>query len=300
MILQRLLIGDGAHGVRNVGITLVLFLPGGFDIFSRNHGYEFAVIAVGQAGARSGVPKIKTFGFTDIQETLVIGKMLFQEVRQGGQNIAIELLDLQITGGLVVRQAVIAFEIVSASAVGIVPAERLVHVISRERSGRPVVSVGAGFGIHEETIEQTEAVRQRVMIGGHDLPRAIRTLRGSVISEDRKAGLSIGGISVAGRFHIAKHLIVGAIFLDDIDDVLDRAVSCKKFWGSEIHQAVILHGLLGVMRQRRAVRQGKHADISGDNRAAVLATLAVLFFVRGKRGVGRIWRATAVVHAHGR
>src|SRR3989475_8345484 len=56
MVLERLFVGDGADGIRNVGIALLAFLSRSFDILGRNHGYEFAVIAVGQTGARSGVP----------------------------------------------------------------------------------------------------------------------------------------------------------------------------------------------------------------------------------------------------
>src|SRR6266704_292472 len=101
-----------------------------------------------------------------------------------------------------------------------------------------------------------------MMIGGHYLPRAVGPLRSGATAENRKVGIAIGGVTVAGCFHVAKDLIVGAVFLDDINDVLDRTLSRKESWRGKIHQPVILHGLLCVARERGVVGQRNDADVS--------------------------------------
>src|SRR5260370_3757744 len=103
--------------------------------------------------------------------------MLFEQVRQRCQHVTVELVYLQIARWLILREAVRTFKIVRASPVGIVPAERFVHVIGGERGRRPVVSVGAGLGIHEEAVKQTETLRKSMMIRRHGLPRAVGPLR---------------------------------------------------------------------------------------------------------------------------
>src|SRR5260370_35068209 len=99
---------------------------------------------------------------------------------------------------------------------------------------------------------------------------------------------------------MTKHLIVGAVFLDDVDDVLDGAFACKKPERSKIHQAAILHGLLRIMRQRGAARQRNRADVSRNYRATVLPALFVFFFVARKHAVRWILRASTVVPTHRR
>src|SRR5207302_3009161 len=174
------------------------------------------------------------------------------------------------------------------------------YVFGGEGGGGPVVPVGTGFRIHEEAVEQTETLRQRVMIGSNDLTRAAGTLCGDAISENGKGRFAVGSVPVAGSFHVAEHLIISAIFLDDVNDVLDRAWPWEEFRGRKIHQAVVLQSLLRVARERGQIGQGEHADVSGDNGAAVLAALAIFFLVRRKGSVGRVRRESAVVHAHRR
>ena len=224
--------------------------------------------------------------------------MLLQQIRQRCQYIAFELAYFQISRRLVIWQPVKSLPVIRASSVRVFPAETFVNVVRRERGRSPIVSIRTRFGIHEEPVEQTESLRQRMMIGSHHLGRAVRPLRCGATSENSKLGLSIRGVPIARCLHVAKHLIVGAILLDNVDDVFDGDLSRKKFGRRKIDKPVILHGLLCVVRQRRAVRQRNHADVSGNNRPAVLPTLPVLFFIRRKRGVGWIRRATAVVHAH--
>src|SRR5205823_12579763 len=142
-----------------------------------------------------------------------------------------------------------------------------------EGGGGPVVPVGTGFGIYEEAVEQTETLRERVMVGRQDLTRTVRALCGDAISENGKGRFAVGSVSVAGSFHVAEDLIVSAIFLDDVNDVLDRAGPCKEFRGRESHQAVVLQSLLGVARELRQIGKCDHADVSRHDGTAVLATL---------------------------
>src|SRR5207244_5078148 len=135
---------------------------------------------------------------------------------------------------------------------------------------------------------QTETLRQRVMIGRNDLARTIGTLRGGAVSENGKSRFAVGSVSVAGSFYVAENLIVGAIFLDDVNDVLDRAWSWEEFHGRKTHQAVVLQSLLRVARELRQIGKCDHADVSRHDGAAVLAALAVFFWIRRKSGVGRI------------
>src|SRR6266851_9580059 len=115
-----------------------------------------------------------------------------------------------------------------------------------------------------------------MMIGGHHLARSVRPFRCGAASENCKIGLATRGVSVARCFHVAKDLIVSAIFLDDVNDMLDRAWLSKELGGRKSHQPVVLQSLLRVTRERRQVRQGHHADVSRNNRAAVLPALPVL------------------------
>ncbi len=224
--------------------------------------------------------------------------MLFEQVRQRCQHIAVELVYLQIAWWLVIRQPVKSFPVIRATSVRIFPAEPFVHVIRRECGRRPVVSVGAGLGIHEEPVKQTESSRKGTMVWRHHLPRAVRPLRSGSAPENCKIGLSIRGVPIARCLHVAKNLVVGAILLDDVDHVLDGALPGKQFRGRKSHQAVILQGLLRVARQSGRVRKRNDADVSRNNRPAVLPALPVLFFIRRKRGVGWIRSPPAVVHAH--
>src|SRR3989442_7637839 len=117
--------------------------------------------------------------------------MLLQQIRQRCQDIALELAYFQISRRLVIRQSVKSLPVVRASSVRIFPAETFVNVIRRERGRRPIVSVGARFGIHEKPVEQTESLRQRMVIGSYPLGRTVRPLRCGDTSDNSKLELSI-------------------------------------------------------------------------------------------------------------
>src|SRR2546429_6086745 len=101
------------------------------------------------------------------------------------------------------------------------------------------------------------------MIGRHRWGRAVRPLRCGATSENSKLGLSIRGVPIARCLHVAKHLIVGAILLDNVDDVFDGDLSRKKFGRRKIDKPVIPHGLLCVVRDRKSTRlNSSHGYIS--------------------------------------
>src|SRR2546430_17385618 len=136
----------------------MLFLAGSFNVFRGNHGYEFAVIAVRQTGTRCGIPEVQSFRLSEIGVALAIWKMFFQKIRQCGERVSVELAQFQISRRLVIGKTVVTFPIISTATVGILPSESFVHVVG-EGGGGPVVPVGAGFRIHEETVEQTGMLR---------------------------------------------------------------------------------------------------------------------------------------------
>ena len=69
---------------------------------------------------------------------------------------------------------------------------------------RPFVSVGADLAVDVEVVEQHELAGQGVVVGRDGL------------GEEAK-------VRVAVAFgHVAEDLVVGAVFLDDVDDILDR------------------------------------------------------------------------------
>ena len=79
------------------------------------------------------------------------------------------------------------------------------HEVSRVGTHGPFVAVGADFAFDIEVIEQDEVAGEFVMI------------RRDAFGEETEFG-----IAVALR-QVAEDLVVGAVFLDDIEAVFDRA-----------------------------------------------------------------------------
>src|SRR6185369_9200376 len=92
----------------------------------------------------------------------------------------------RVAHGLVIRQTVEAFVIVSAPAPAVVPAKRFIDVISRECGGGPVMTVRTRLGIHEETIKESEAKRERTMVWRDVLWLAVRSRGSTAGAEDRE------------------------------------------------------------------------------------------------------------------
>src|ERR1019366_1225549 len=101
------------------------------------------------------------------------------------------------------RGGILLFEIEEVTAAGVHAGPHLLHVIGGDGGGGPVLAVGGDIAVDVEIVEQDEFARQFVQVGGDVFPE-----------EDQR------GVAVA-LFHVAQHLVVGAVFLDDVDDVLN-------------------------------------------------------------------------------
>ena len=113
--------------------------------------------------------------------------------------------------GLIVLQRIfvgdLALEIVGAflAAIGDLPG--LLVVVGSDRGGRPEMAVAGDLAAVVEIVEHSELQSEFVLVGS-DV--------GAVHGER--------GIAVAD-FQIAEDLVVGAVFLDDVDHVLDRILA---------------------------------------------------------------------------
>src|ERR1035438_1569243 len=102
----------------------------------------------------------------------------------------------QVAGGGQ-RGWILRFEIVVVAALGVHAGPHLLHVIGGDGRGGPVLAVGV------EIIEQDEFARQFVEVGGGVFPE----------EDQRRVAVALS--------HVAQHLVVGAVFLNDVDDVFD-------------------------------------------------------------------------------
>src|SRR6185369_9354618 len=90
--------------------------------------------------------------------------------------------------------------------------------------------------------------------------------------------------------------IVSAIFLDDVNHMLDGRTTSKKTCGTRTQQTIVPHDLLCVTDQRRIIGHIYGTDISDDDRGAVLSALSAgATASRRKTFVRRIRNATRVV-----
>ena len=132
-------------------------------------------------------------------------------------------------------------EIVEGAATGVVRRPHLLEVVVGERAERPVVAVGADVRVIEEAVEAAEPRDERVLV-----------------RRDGRAEHHERRIAVGAR-DVAQHLIVRPVFLDDVDDVFERAVRADH----------------GIVTQRDVLHQLEHGGcaipqrrISGDRDAA--------------------------------
>ena len=129
------------------------------------------------------------------------------------------------------------------------PARRIVHrsfplrMIRRARRRRPVPTGVGALPAVEEVVEGHEPLRQRMVVG-RDRTGKKRQLR----------------IAIGVR-QVAQHLIIGAVFLHDVDHVAD--VRLQEGHGLEVrgirlgHEAVVLGHLAGELTQCRRRRRGQ-------------------------------------------
>ena len=68
-------------------------------------------------------------------------------------------------------------------------------------------------------------------------------VRRHALAENAQAGIAVAGL------HVAKHLVVTAVFLDDVNDVLEHAGFADAFWHR--HRRVVgTRRQLGLREQR--------------------------------------------------
>src|SRR5215470_11578738 len=130
------------------------------------------------------------------------------------------------------RDLLTAFVIVGASAIGVVRRPGLLGVIGGVGRHRPVVAVGRDLGVDVEVVEQYEFARQRVLIRRH------------VLAEEAEARIAVA------FFHIAQHLVVGAVLFDHVDHMFDRrwGADAKRDRGLLFRRARGFQHLVGVRR----------------------------------------------------
>src|SRR5207244_3097052 len=87
--------------------------------------------------------------------------------------------------------------------------------IGRIGAHAPLVAVGADFALDVKVVQQDELPRQLVVVGG------------DIFAEQTKTR-----VAIALR-QVAKNLVVGAVFLDDVNAVFDRA-PVSNFCGNRV------------------------------------------------------------------
>src|SRR5690348_1444808 len=107
-----------------------------------------------QTGTCRCIPQIKRLRFTNVARALKIRNEAAHEVSDIFRTRSWSKERRRTTQRLVIRQTIKTFEIVRAAAAAVVPTKRFVDVVSRKRSGGPVVPVRTRFRVHKETIEQ--------------------------------------------------------------------------------------------------------------------------------------------------
>src|SRR4029078_7600256 len=102
---------------------------------------------------RGRIPEIECLRLGNVASTVQIRNESLHVLRDFHTGYARFKQRRRVAHGLVIRQTVEAFVIVSAPAPAVVPAKRFIDVISRERGGGPVMTVRTRLGIHEEPIK---------------------------------------------------------------------------------------------------------------------------------------------------
>src|SRR6185295_5074405 len=113
-----------------------------------------------QPSTRGRVPEIERLRLGNVASAVQIRNVPPHEIRDLHTGYARFKQRRRVAHGLVIRQTVEAFVIVSAPTPAVVPAKRFIHVISRECGGGPVMTVRTRLRIHEETIKESEAKRE--------------------------------------------------------------------------------------------------------------------------------------------
>ena len=169
-------------------------------------------------------------------------------------------------------------------------------VVGGDRRVAPTVAVHADFAIAIQIVEQDVFAGELVVVGGHRL---------AVNGELR---IAVAGGLAAGIPEVAQHLVVGAVFLDDVEDILDGA-GVADFGGDHRiagqRSALELVGrvgrvapnLAGVSGHLGGVRARDEGDRAAERVANIIEGLRRVRLARiggGGRGVGARSEAFAV------
>ena len=131
-----------------------------------------------------------------------------------------------------------ALEVVAALLAAIVDLPGLLVVVAGDGRGGPDVSIAGNFAAVVEVVEDAELPRQLVLVGR------------DVFAVHHQRRIAVGLADVA------EELVVGAVFLDDVDDVVNRIAAALEadLAGAAFHQ-VAAHDLLRQASRDRAPRR---------------------------------------------
>ena len=136
-----------------------------------------------------------------------IGARLFAEVDEVSEIANGEALGEQVVPDVTGRRQcgwLAAFVVIELAACAVAIGPHALHVVWSNSGRRPIVAVGAHVGVDIEIIEQHEFTGQLVMVGS------------DLLAEQNQRWIAVALADVA------QHLIVCSVFLDDVNDVLDR------------------------------------------------------------------------------
>src|ERR1035441_5386585 len=119
-----------------------------------------------------------------------------------GVLVAVRVLGRKTSCGVAI---VLAFEIIISATSAVIVRQVLDYIFIGHRLRTPWPTVATGFSGVEEVVEQHEPLRQRMQAGRDSLAKQHQAR-----------------VAVTLRY-IAKHLIVGAVLLDDVDHMRDLA-----------------------------------------------------------------------------
>ena len=157
---------------------------------------EETVVAIREFRSSNGVPDVTAGSFRHIGNWR-------KPVGEGWREcVAVGVLGWKSARKVAV---VLAFEVVIPAAIAVVIRQVLDHVLVSHGLRAPRPAITAGFARVVEVIQQHEALREGVQV------------RRDTAAEQYKAGIAIP------LWHVAEHLIIGAVLLDNIDHMGDPA-----------------------------------------------------------------------------
>ena len=149
-----------------------------------------------------------------------------------------------------IDKAIGAFAFISQPLAGIADRGDPFEQVNRARLRRPAPARGRNFARVEKAVKRHEFARQRVVVGGH------------VARKQRQRCIAIA------RPQIAQQLVIGAVFLDDIDHVPDPPAQCRhhpfcRLRGFRWGQLQVAHHARAQRGKGRISRQGCGQQRSG-------------------------------------